>query len=802
MMTETKARTLDLTEPRLAPLRRDELPSFLVDVSTSAVLAVTSACARLGIAVGHRLPPRVAEEARMLAASRGRAPALVRLRLPRSLTPLLFRGLVLDIADTPAVLFADPAALAEEPVPVPPPEASEPEATASPVEPPPSGARFNFETDADDRLRALSPVLAAALGAQAVAWIGASFPELEEAGHIVSARAIAQALARGTSFTGVPVIVPGAPGLELELGGVPLLDAGRHRVATRGFGIMRRWAPGADAQAEPVPTPGGTVAAFPSNVVPFNGLTPRESRYFDEIARTLEAAMRTDGPHPQEPALAAPLPSERTTLRPGEPEALRVLDALPLATLLEDEARLVHANRTFFQWTGWPDVDAIRSAGGVPNVLLDHPDGFSELLTAAGTRLPVDASEAPADFYGPDARLHILQARSANHTPAPAAATPEDPRRAALDLVPWPVFILDGTHQILFANAAACARLDFSAEELEEQPVTIIIAPEARGEAVGWLDAAARGEGAQPRALHLRPFSGPQFHALAGVAPVGEGSDQYCLVLGPEPAAEEPPEALTAGSITPDAVAMVPPVPEAGAEAATPEAMPAAPAEPAAPPATLHLVARRLMESLGPSFSTVSNYAPDEAAALPGPVRDALERVRRCLDDLGALAEPLAEQPEPEPTEIAPVVRAALACVLPMARRRHVTVRTDIDDVPAVLTRPGRLARLVRLMVEDALDGAPSGTAITVSLACGEAADTPVVLLVGDAGAPVDEAADADACAPLASSRGADRFSRSGRPLRRARLAAEAEAIGAGFDVRRGLAKGMTSQLSLPRHAS
>ncbi|MFG1419799.1 PAS domain-containing protein [Xanthobacter sp. V0B-10] len=801
MMTETKARALDLTEPRLAPLRRDELPSFLVDVSTSAVLAVTSACARLGIAVGHRLPPRVAEEARMLAASRGRAPALVRLRLPRSLTPLLFRGLVLNIADAPAVLFADPAALAEEPLAPPPPEPSVPEPPASAAEPPPSGARFNFETDADDRLRALSPVLAAALGAQASAWIGASFPELEEAGHVASARAITQALARGTSFTGVPVIVPGAPGLELELGGVPLLDAGRHRVATRGFGIMRRWAPGADAQAEPAPAPGGTVAAFPSNVVPFNGLTPRESRYFDEIARTLEAAMRTDGPRAPEPSLSAPLPPAPAAPRTGENDALRALDALPLATLLEDDARLVHANRTFFQWTGWPDLDAVRAAGGVPGVLQSNPDGFSDLLTAAGTRLPMDASEAPADFYGPDARLRILQARAAVQAPAATAPAPEDPRRAALDLVPWPVLILDGTHQILFANAAACARLDFSAEELEDQPVTTIIAPEARGEAVGWLDAAARGEGAQPRALHLRPFDGTPFHALAGLAPVGEGSDQYCLVIGPEPSVTEPVEAPAADLMTSEAVAIAPPALEAATEAAMPEEMPAAAPEPATPPATLHLVARRLVESLGPSFAAVSGYAPDEADALPGPVRDALNRVRRCLDDLGALAEPLAE-PEREPAEIAPLVRAALDYALPMARRRQVTVRTDIEDVPAVLTQPARLARLMRLMVEDALDGAPSGTAITVSLACGEAEDTPVVLLVGDAGAPVDEADDAAARDPLALSRGVDRFSRAGRPLRRARLAAEAEAIGAGFEVRRGLARGMTSQLSLPRQAS
>ncbi|WP_454916354.1 PAS domain-containing protein [Xanthobacter sediminis] len=837
MMTETKARALDLTEPRLAPLRHDNLPSFLVDAATSAVIGATAACTRLGVAVGRPLPPRVAEAARALADGRAR-PALVRLRLPRSLTPRLFRGLVLDISGAPAVLFADPSALADDPAlqvetrlleTHAPSAHGTPQVSLESVEP---SVRFTFETDGEGRVRGLSPALATALGDAAEAWIGASFPELEEAGRILSAEAVAEALAGGASFSGVHVTVPGAVVLELELGGVPLFDTARRRVATRGFGVMRRWvaspaaslsafdiAPDADvrmplAGARPARPAGGG----PSNVLPFGSLSPRESTYFREIGRTLEAAIRAE-------ADAAPPPSGGPA--PHRPEdagmpGAEILDTLPLATLLEDDHRLVHANRAFFRWTGWPDLDAVRAAGGVPGVLHGDGTGAAHLLTAGGERLPVTDEDVAAPFQAPGARLHILRPQEAERTPIPAqeaaAQDASDPRRTALDLVPWPVLIINADHLIRFANRAAEARLGLLAAELEGQPITLVIAPEARGEAAGWLDAARLSADApRPRVLYIHPLDGPDFRALAGLAPVapapGADAGQMCLVLGPEPRMEGQP-ADARSVIVPAAEAFAPAADAPGNDASTAAQAQAASGTPGttntrARPATavpaadltpaLHLVARRLAESLGPSFSTLADHAPEAGENLPAAVRDALERIRRSLDDLGALAAPLAEA-APEPTVVAPIVKAAVAFATPAARRRHVTMRTDIDAVPLVSTRPARLARLIRLMIEDALDGAPAETAVVVSLMCDDATGgAPVVLQVADAGPAVDEVDDTAARDPLAPSTGTDRFSRAGRPLRRARLAAEAAALGATFELRRGVARGMSAQLSLPR---
>ncbi|WP_234050262.1 MULTISPECIES: PAS domain-containing protein [unclassified Xanthobacter] len=826
MMTETKARALDLTEPRLAPLRREDLPSFVVDVSTSAVLGVTAACVRLGIAVGHHLPPKIAEAAQAAAEGRGRPAALVRLRLPRSLTPRLFRAIVLDVSGAPVVMFADPAAFADEPAlavetrPDTAPLAPQPPAPNTTLEPQEPSVRFTFETDAENRLRGLSASLASALGAQAEAWIGATFPELEHDGRIVSGQAMADALARGASFSGVHVTVPGAVILELELGGVPLLDAARRRLATRGFGVMRRWTTGPETtpaafEVTPDADVRMPVAAKPqerpserpwSNVVPFSGLTPRESNYFDEIGRTLEAALRADIPaeHPDE----SPLPAEPAPLSNQHPAGADILDALPIATLLEDRSRLVHANRTFLQWSGWTDLTAIEAAGGLPGVLQEEEAGEGLILTPSGEHLPVHASEVPATFYGPEAQLHLLRRREAE----PAAATLDEeasPRRAALDLVPWPVLLIDSSHHIMFANNAAETRLGFSAVELAGQPITLVIAPEARGEAIGWLDRASTSqERSRPRVLHVHPFEGEDFHALAGLAPVGDDTGQFCLVLGPEPQPDTPSGNAPAAEPEPPAALE----PEPTAEEPVPESVLElqqellgtadeleAPSSASIADPSLHRVARRLADSLSPSLATLADYAPDDESDLPDGVRDALERVRKCLDDLGALAEPEAIA-SPEPTEVAPIVTAAVAYVLPFARRRHVTVRTDIDQVPTVITHPARLSRLVRLMVEDALDGAPVRTAIVVSLLCDELTEgAPVILQVSDAGPPVDEVADAAALAPLSAATDTDRFSRAGRPMRRARLAAEAEALGATFELRRGLEMGMTTQLSLPR---
>lgn len=835
-MTEPKAHALDLTEPRLAPLRRDNLPSFVVDVSTATVLAATAASARLGITAELLVPPRIRDAAQAIADGRAHPSPLVRLRLPRSLTPRLFRALAIDGTDGTLVLFADPDALAFEPAIAVEAHVSPRPATApEPVTPRGPTSRFTFETDAQDRLRGFSPALAEALGSQAYSWIGASFQDLELAGRIVSAHAICHALAQGTSFSGVQVTVPGTTTLELELGGVPLHDQGRRRIATRGFGVMRRWTgtpmpppatiyPMPSASMEPPATAGAmdrdleqalarsagrsaarTMGEELTNILPFNGLTPRESNYFEEIGRTLEAAMRTEGPASASGAAASPEPA-------GQPlHILDVLDALPLGTLLQDGDELAHVNRTLLDWTGWPDTEAVRAAGGAAHLLRRDADGEQVVLSADGALLPVDDTDIAADFYASGARLHMLQQR------AEAQPAASESRREGLHLVPWPVLLVDEDYRIAFANHAAEAQLGFTADELQDQPITTIFALDSRAEAISWLDHATQGaalaagvENACP--LQVRPLDGPEFPTLAALTPVGGESGQICIVLGPFSPSEVEPDAPDVAE-APDSAPASAPAPLATVIAEADSSAQSAPlmAQTAElPRATttedftpaLHIVARRLVESLDPFFDTLAHLPEDAAEPLAEPVRDALTRVRSCLGDLGALAEPLAET-APTLTATRPLVEEVLVFARPVARRRHLTLRPDLDDVPAVLTRPAPFARIVRLMLEDALDAAPAGTAIAVSLLCdGDDPYAPIVLQVSDAGPAVDEVELAAASAPERPSAASDRFSRAGRPLRYARLEEEAKAMGAVYQLARGLSRGMTSRLVLPRNRS
>ncbi len=815
-MTETKARIFDLSEPRLAPLRQDRVPAFLVDAQTAVVLSATAASADLGVVADAPLPPSIAEIAQQLAWQSG--PTLVRLRPPGDGAHQVFRCLPLDLEGHRALLFSDPA-VPEDAAPIAAPAAA----------PTPAVERFTFEMDAEDRFRSLSPVLAGALGATAGRWIGARVPELEAAGLLGCdpgggpGGGLTDVLAQGVSFSGIRLAVRQPQPLDLELGGVPLLDPRRRKLGTRGFGLLRRGAVPLTVEAPAMPSqpapesmaPPGPESAAPvaTNVVPFgSALSARDSKTFEEIGRALTGFI--GGEEADAPGQA---PDDDTTAPPPAalPTALptAVLDALPLATVLADADQPVHANRTFFDWTGWPDLAAVEAAGGLDHAIQIRPQGNSSLMTATGERLPVTARTMTAPFLSPDARLHVLRRLDPANELDPPARAPEDSRRAALDLVPWPLLLIDAGSRILFANRATVARFGFPAEDITGHSFILLVAPAQRAGAYGWLEGAtagaANGDGAiAPLQLTLRARNGEELEALAGLARISEVPAEFCLVFGPTaprasaPAADAADSSATVpqrtAAVTDDAAAQtaptVAPCPDPPAEPAHQQAAPLP------PEAALQLVARRLAESLAPAFATLRDPArqPDDSL-LPPDLRAAIETVQQSLDDLSALAAPLGEPPL-EPTAPAALVHAALAELRPVARRRHVTVRTDIDDVPQITSAPPRLARLVRLMLEEALSAAPADSTIIISLTCEDPEGaSPVYLQINDAGDAVDEVDDAAARRPLTLSPGTDRFSRAGRPLRLARLVAEADALGARFEIVRGRPRGMCARLTLPR---
>ncbi|WP_024279491.1 PAS domain-containing protein [Xanthobacter sp. 126] len=780
---EAIASALPGAEAVLAPLARQEFVSFLLDLGTGRMLAATSAAARLAIAPGEPASEPVMTAATRLARRTAAGFGVARLRLPGDLSPRTLRFAALALPSGPALLFADPAAFAPA-APSPAPSVAAPAVPAAlrPLLAQP--LRVTWESDAEGRLRALSPLFAAALGSRSGIFLGASFADLERDGHLTDADALIDAMASGESFTErtatVPPVGVESP-LDLSLGGAPLFDAERRLKGVRGFGIVSAaetplpQPPKAPQASAPAPQP---QVAFGRNVVPLRqgSLSPQESSAFREIARTLAAAIEdwprippdTHPPDQMDAAYAEPEPS------PASGDEAELLDKLPVSLLVQQEGELVHANRAFLALTGWSGLDALAQAGGLERVL-SRESGALHVLTPDGARLPVEVRLVAAPFLGRPALIHVIRALDTTDDDREARASA---RRAALDMVPWPVFLLEMDGTIRLANFAAAERLGFPAHDLAGEPFTIAVAPTDRADAVATLDR-VRDHGASAQvALALRNREGEMLPGLAAVTRAGAEDQILCVVIGPLPQQPEP----------------------------APLAVPVAVPEPEPAVNLLPRLAGRLRAGLeGPM--AILREAPAEA--LSDPLRDALKSLNATLDDLNALSQP-AQTAEAVTCDVSAAVRAAVATLLPAARRRRLALRLDDAGGVTALAAEAPLAELVAMLVEEAVAATPAGGAVAVSVFAEDEGDggPRAKVQLSDAGAGLDATAAAAALDPLSGLSRDDRFAADGRPLRLTRMAEAARALGgsleidpvgmsqAGEDL--GRRRGMIARLTLP----
>ncbi|MEP9355884.1 PAS domain-containing protein [Xanthobacter sp. KR7-65] len=749
----------------LAPLDRHDLPAFLLELPTGRVRTATAAVGRFGLRPGELAPPALVATARRLARRTAAGFGLARLTLPGCLAPRLFRFAPLALPDGAAILFADPAAFDAAPGAPTPAVAPAVPAALRPLLAQP--VRVTWEADGEGRLRALSPLFAAALGARAPHLIGRSFATLEDDGLVRDAGAVAHAIATGASFTDLAVFVPAAgadPALDLTLGAVPMLDPARRRVGMRGFGIACASAR-ADAAAsnvrEEVPPPAQTAPQAPDfgrNVVPLRSatLSPQERSAFSEIARTLAAAIE-DWPKPR--AVEMPEPSdgpEEMTEEPAPPtpsDEAELLDRLPVGLLVQQDGALTYANRTFLEMTGWPDLAALAEAGGLERVMSREGGGLHALM-ADGGGLPVEVRLVAAPFLGRPALIHVVRPLNATDDREARASA----RRAALDMVPWPIFLLEGDGTIRLVNRAGAERLGFPAHELAGEPFTIAVAPEDRAAAVAALDRVALANLSDEIALALRDRTGTLTPGRAAVTRAGADDQLLCVVIGP----------------------------------AAPAVAPALPNPPA--PDLLPRLAGRLRAGLAGPLATLRDAG---SAGLPAPAEAAFDALAATLDDLSALAEP--EPPVPaDRCDLARLVRDAVAAHAATARRRRIALRLDAPAQLPVTGHGAFVARLARRMLEEALDATPPGGTVTVSvLSVLEDGEARARLQVSDGGPGLDEPAVAAALDPLSGLPADDRFATAGRPLRLARMAAEAEAAGGILEVRPSSGRGMLASLTL-----
>ncbi|WP_394088412.1 PAS domain-containing sensor histidine kinase [Xanthobacter autotrophicus] len=433
---------------------------------------------------------------------------------------------------------------------------------------------------------------------------------------------------------------------------------------------------------------------------------------------------------------------------------LDLLDHLPLGLLVQQDGAAAFANRTLLTLTGWEDLASIAAAGGLDALLVR--DGASlHLATAAGTRLPVEVRLVAAPFLGRPALVHVIRPLSeAEGREARAIA-----RRDALDMVPWPVFLLEPEGTIRHANRAAAERLGFSAMDLAGEPFVVAVAPEDRAQVVAALDRVAAGAAGAQITLFLRDRAGTPAPARAGIARAGADDQMLCVVVEPDP--------------------------------------PAVPAAAAKAPDLLPRFAGRLRQTLAAPLARLTG-APTPTT-LSGPEREAFAAVASTLADLEALDihDALAATAQDAPTErcdLAQLVTEASTALAPAARRRGIALRLDAPGPVMVTTRRPQVTRLARLMLEEALSATPAGASIAISVF--DDGPAGVCLQVSDGGTALDEVALATALDPLAPGPAVtDRFTATGRPLRLARLAREAETLGGTFEVAPEPARGMIARL-------
>ncbi|MEA3024992.1 MAG: hypothetical protein QOF91_277, partial [Alphaproteobacteria bacterium] len=350
--------------------------------------------------------------------------------------------------------------------------------------------------------------------------------------------------------------------LSVELSGLPVFDRDRNFRGYRGFGICRdvarlneltntrRTGLATPPRVEPpvfrdaTPTP---AAVPPVNVVPFPSaptesvptLTPVERNAFSELANRLSARLRgrdKDKLEQADDAAAAPREPEMSARRPTEPRAeprpepkepapLRtpaadqrpILDRLPVGVLVYRLDKLIYANRAFLDWTGYDQLHALETAGGL-DALFVEPAGSepgdnngAQSLTIAtnqGDQVPVEARLFTSPWEGESALVLMLtgvgnaggEDRQKTFEAALRHAKAElGEVRDILDAAADGVIVLDHEAQVHSINRGAEKLFGYQGRELAGLPFASLFAPESQRDVLESLDDASK-----PRTANVR----------------------------------------------------------------------------------------------------------------------------------------------------------------------------------------------------------------------------------------------------------------------------------------------------------
>jgi len=559
LATERAGRDLSLPDRAQRLLADLDRPAAIFTADGELIEATPAAQERLGdkrdlVALGA---DKLAREAMLNGRAEGdivASPATL-LRLGGGATVALLAAFDTPaMATTPATAAADapPVALTSDQV-----------AVEAPMEAPMETQmrrfplRFVWQMDAANRFTLGADDFAKLIGPRNAAALDRPWAEIAETLKLDPQGQVAAALASRATWSGIVVHWPlddtEAP-LPVEMSGLPVFDQDRQFAGYRGFGICRdveRLAALEQRRGQPASAPDETkpqehtadALPFAPSVDETPALSPGEQSAFQELARELSDRLKKTsdksdnaagapddfGHEPPAPALtaapavpaapvapAAPASAPPRAARNGDAardiqEGRPILDRLPVGILVYRLNTLIYANCAFFDWTGYPSLDALAEAGGLDSLFIESNSEQSAgatrngskgltITTVNGKQKPVDGRLFSVSWNNENALVLMLSTHVVTEDrskPAEMALRRLEAENAELksilDTATDGVLVLDRAGRVLSANRSAEALFGYEAAEIAELSFGDLFAPESRRGVLDHLDRLANG---------------------------------------------------------------------------------------------------------------------------------------------------------------------------------------------------------------------------------------------------------------------------------------------------------------------
>jgi PAS domain S-box-containing protein len=295
-----------------------------------------------------------------------------------------------------------------------------------------------------------------------------------------------------------------------------------------------------------------------------------EHSAFHELARQLSVRLQTGDAAPEEtrppvpadlsvtapsgrlsPAAQIPVRAAVWTLDEVKPVLAAddhpLLNRLPVGILVYRYEEILFANRAFLAWTGYPDPQALRMAGGLDALFLDAGvGGLAEsgeggkrlaIATRDGDRVPVEGRLFAIHWDGESA-FAVLLFKTAAHEQVRAAEAALGQAQALarelgmlLDRVGDAILVVDRAGIIVSGHGGGTAFFGRGGRVLAGAAFESLFAPDARDAAAAQLARVVRDGGTVSAGLTALAGNGELRPMLATIAPIDQGSERLSVVL-------------------------------------------------------------------------------------------------------------------------------------------------------------------------------------------------------------------------------------------------------------------------------